>query len=256
MGKSIRLSRIFRKSTGNTLILPVDHGIGGSIEGLEDPAKVLRELNIPEVDAVLLNDGLLKQAKDVFEGKSSPGRLLNADIFSYEEKNHVMEHQITYSPKYAVRKGYDCLKLVLFWDQPSYQRMRSMRLIANVIEEAEKWDMPVLVEPLTIQPIEDPVERSEVLTDANRAAFELGADILKVAHPGNIETLKEWVDYFNIPIVLLGGSKTGTTEDLIEQVTEAINIGVNGVAIGRNVWQRPVDEAKQLLKTFAEVIHK
>jgi len=256
MGKSLRLSRIFRKDTGNTLVLPVDHGIGGSMQGLEDPVKVLRELQIPEVDAVLLNDGLSRQAKDIFEGKGAPGRMLNADVFSYEVQNEKLEHHLTYSPEFAVRKGYDCVKLVLFWDRPAAERMRSMKLIASVIEEAAKWDMPVLVEPLTSKPIEDPEERSKVLTDANRAAFELGADILKAAHPGNVDTLKEWVNAFNVPIILLGGSKAGTTEELIQQVDEAIEVGVNGVAIGRNVWQRPTEEAKELLRTFAEIIHK
>ncbi|MCF3944111.1 class I fructose-bisphosphate aldolase [Oceanobacillus alkalisoli] len=256
MGKSLRLSRIFRKDTGNTLVLPVDHGIGGSMEGLEDPVKTLRELQTPGVDAVLLNDGVARQASEVFQGKGAPGRMLNADVFSYEVKNERMEHQLTFSPETAVRRGYDCMKLVLFWDRPAAERMRSIKLIASVIEEAEKWEMPVLVEPLTSKPIEDPEERANVLTDANRVAFELGADILKVAHPGDTKTLESWVKYFNVPIILLGGSKSGSTEDLVKMVDEAVDVGVNGVAIGRNVWQRPPEEAKELLERFANIIHK
>ncbi|MEK4302068.1 hypothetical protein MKY30_22180 [Oceanobacillus sp. FSL W8-0428] len=256
MGKSLRLSRIFRKDTGNSLILPVDHGIGGSIEGLEDPVKILKELQTPDIDAILLNDGVARQAEEVFYGKGTPGRMLNSDIFSYEVKNERMEHHLTFSPEFAVRKGYDCIKLVLFWDRPAEERMRSMKLIASVIEEAEKWEMPVLVEPLTSKPIEDPKERAKVLSDANRAAFELGADILKVAHPGDTKTLENWVNYFDIPIILLGGNKSGTTEDLVNMVDDAINVGINGVAIGRNVWQRPPKEAKELLARFAEIIHK
>lgn len=231
MGKSLRLSRIFRKDTGNSLILPVDHGIGGSIEGLEDPVKILKELQTPDIDAILLNDGVARQAEEVFYGKGTPGRMLNSDIFSYEVKNERMEHHLTFSPEFAVRKGYDCIKLVLFWDRPAEERMRSMKLIASVIEEAEKWEMPVLVEPLTSKPIEDPKERAKVLSDANRAAFELGADILKVAHPGDTKTLENWVNYFDIPIILLGGNKSGTTEDLVNMVDDAINVGINGVAL-------------------------
>jgi len=256
MSKALRLSRIFRKDTGNTLILPVDHGIGGSIEGLEDPVKTLKDLQIPEIDAVLLNDGVARQAEDVFHGRNAPGRLLNSDVFSYEEQSEKLQHQITFSPETAVRKGYDCMKLVLFWDRPAEERMRSIKLIASVIEEAEKWEMPVLVEPLLSKPVNDVKERAELLTSANRVAFELGADILKSNHPGDIEVLKDWVKYFDIPIILLGGSKSGTTDDLIKTVDEAINIGVNGVAIGRNVWQRTPEEAKSLLKKFAEIVHK
>jgi len=256
MSKKFRLSRIFRKDTGNTLVLPVDHGIGGSIQGLENPVQTLKKLQIPDVDAVLLNDGVARKAESVFHGRNAPGRLLNSDVFSYEEKSEKLQHQITFSPETAVRKGYDCMKLVLFWDRPAEERMRSIKLIASVIEEAEKWEMPVLVEPLLSKPTDNIAQRAELLTSANRVAFELGADILKSDHPGDANVLKKWVEYFDIPIILLGGSKSGTTDDLIETVDEAIDAGVNGVAIGRNVWQRPPEDAKELLKKFAKIVHK
>lgn len=256
MGKELRLSRIFREDTGNALVLPVDHGITGNIEGLEYPIKTLHELYTPDIDAVLLNDGVARQSGDVFYGKGGPGRILNADLFSYDEKNDSVEHHLTFGPEIAVRKGYDCLKLIIYWDRPDEERMRSIKLIASVIEEAEKWDMPVLVEPLLSKPVNDQQERAKALTDANRVAFELGADILKSAHPGDTKTLEHWVESFNIPIILLGGGKSGTTDDLVNMVDEAVGVGINGVAIGRNVWQRPVDEAKDLLARFAEVIHK
>lgn len=256
MSKKFRLSRIFRKDTGNTLVLPIDHGIGGSIQGLENPVQTLKKLQIPDVDAVLLNDGVARKAESVFHGRNAPGRLLNSDVFSYEEKSEKLQHQITFSPETAVRKGYDCMKLVLFWDRPAEERMRSIKLIASVIEEAEKWEMPVLVEPLLSKPTDNIAQRAELLTSANRVAFELGADILKSDHPGDANVLKKWVEYFDIPIILLGGSKSGTTDDLIETVDEAIDAGVNGVAIGRNVWQRPPEDAKELLKKFAKIVHK
>lgn len=256
MGKSLRLSRIFRKDTGNALVLPVDHGIGGSLKGLEDPVQTIKALQTSHIDAVLLNDGIAKQVEESFYGRNAPGRMLNADVFSYDTTNDKLEHHVTFSPELAVRKGYDCMKFVLFWDRPAEERMRSISLLASIIEEADKWDMPVLIEPLASKPIEDPEEYKKVLTDANRVAYELGADILKVAYPGDNETLKDWVKKFNVPIILLGGGKTGTKEDLIKLVAEAVDVGVNGVAIGRNVWQRPVEEAKELLRNFADIIHQ
>lgn len=254
MSKSLRLSKIFSPETGNTLILPIDHGLMGSFEGLEDPVKVLKELQIPAIDAVLLNDGVAKQASGVFRGRNAPGRMLNSDMFNFSE-NGKMNHELNFNPETALRKGYDCMKLVLFWDRPAEERMRSMKLIASCIEEANNWDMPVLVEPLISMPIENNEERAKVLTDATRAAFELGADILKVPHPGDINTLKKWVQCFDVPMILLGGGKDGTTQDLINLVEEAINVGIRGVAIGRNVWQRPTYEAKQVLARFAEIVH-
>lgn len=255
MSKSLRLSKIFSPHTGNTLILPIDHGLMGCMEGLEDPVKILKELQTPDIDGVLLNDGVAKQAESVFKGRSAPARLLNSDMFNFEENGKV-NHELSYSPETALRKGYDCMKLVLFWDVTENERIRSMKLIASCIEEANKWEMPVLVEPLTSKLIENQEERVKVLTDAMRVAFELGADILKVPHPGDVNVLKAWVQYFDVPLILLGGGKNGTTEDLINQVDEAIEVGFRGVAIGRNVWQRPTDEARDLLQKFAGIVHK
>src|SRR5699024_7126924 len=195
------------------LILPIDHGISGSKEGLEDPITVLRELSIPQVDAVLLNDGVSKQSDKVFRSNNAPGRILNSDIFNYEIESEKMIHHLTFTPEFAVRKGYDCIKLVLFWDRPAQERMRSIKLLSSVIEEADKWGMPVLIEPLLSKPVADINRRAKLLTDANRVAFELGADILKVAHPGDSNIIKEWVKYFNIPIILLGGGKSGTAKE-------------------------------------------
>lgn len=255
MSKSLRLSKIFNPDTGNTLILPVDHGLMGSMKGLENPIKLLKELLTPDIDAVLLNDGVARRAESVFHGRNAPGRLLNSDMFNFDN-NGRMNHELSYSPETALRNGYDCIKLVLFWDRPENERMRSMKLIASCIEEANKWEMPVLVEPLTSQPITNEEQSIQVLTDATRAAFELGADVLKVPHPGDTSVLKDWVQYFNVPLILLGGGKNGTTKGLVNLVEESVNVGVRGVAIGRNVWQRPISEAKDVLSQFSKVVHK
>jgi|HigsolmetaAR205D_1030408.scaffolds.fasta_scaffold00699_11 DhnA-type fructose-1,6-bisphosphate aldolase and related enzymes len=255
MSKSYRLSRIFRPETGNSLVLPIDHGLAwGYVKGLENPCEVLKNLKTPDIDAVLLSDGIAKQSESVFYGRNTPARLLCADTFYMENKK--LNHELVVSPETAARRGYDCVKVILFWDRPAEERMKSVKLIANCIQEAEKWDMPVMVEPLTFDPVEDKEERIKILSDATRIAYELGADILKIPHPGDKETLENWVKNFNVPTILLGGGKSGSTEDLIALVDEAISVGVRGVAIGRNVWQRSSEEAKKVLSAFAEIIHK
>jgi|SRR5699024_6527143 len=255
MSKAYRLSKIFRPETGNTLILPVDHGVSaGNIQGLENPHKTLEELNIPDVDAVLMSDGFAKQAESVFYGRNTPGRIQAADVV-YMGNNKIY-HELNTSIETAVRRGYDCLKFIMFWDRPAEEQMQSVQVISKAIQEAEKWDMPVLVEPLTFDHIEDEEERIKVLSDSARVAYELGADILKLPHPGNIDTIKTWVNTFNVPIILLGGAFKGEVANLVDQVDEAVSAGVKGVAIGRNLWQRPIEEAKHMLSELARVIHK
>lgn len=255
MSKSYRLSRIFRPETGNTLILPIDHGIvEGNIKGLEKPKQVLLDLKTPDIDAVLMTDGIARHTEPVFHGKNSPARIQTSDLFYLD--NGKMYHELNTTAENAVRMGYDCMKLIMFWDRPAEEQMQSVKIISNVVKEAEKWNMPVLVEPLTFDPIEDEEERIKVLSDAARIAYELGADILKLPHPGNVDVMKEWASNFNVPVIMLGGGMSGGIEELINRVEEAVSVGIRGVAIGRNIWQRPSEEAKKLLSTFAEIVHK
>ncbi|WP_088106129.1 class I fructose-bisphosphate aldolase [Halalkalibacter urbisdiaboli] len=255
MSKALRLSRIFRPDTGNTLILPIDHGIAfGEVKGLENPIQVIKELMSIDTDAVLITEGIANQAERFFLGRNASARILTADAFYGDSST--MYHEIISTPEGAVRKGYDCLKVMLFWDRPSKERAKSVKIIADLIREAEKVDLPVMVEPLTLDVVDDPEEKTVILNDAVRIGYELGADILKVPDPGNKETLRKWCENYNVPFVLLGGGASGGVEQLITMVGEALSVGVRGVAIGRNVWQRPKDEAIKLLSTFASIIHQ
>jgi class I fructose-bisphosphate aldolase len=85
--------------------------------------------------------------------------------------------------------------------------------------------------------------------------MELGVDILKVAYPGDVGTLASWRAELHLPIVMLGGPKSGTTEDLLSMVGDAMTAGANGIVIGRRVWQRPLDEAASLLEKLYAIVH-
>lgn len=254
MSKEYRMSRIFRPETGNTLILPIDHGIvEGNIQGLERPKQVLSDLKTPDIDAVLMTDGIARHTESVFYGKNSPARIQTSDLFYLD--NGKMYHELNTTAENAVRMGYDCMKLIMFWDRPAEEQMKSVKIISEVVKEADKWNMPVLVEPLTFEPIEDEEKRIKVLSDAARVAYELGADILKLPHPGDTSVMKEWANNFDVPVIMLGGGVSGGVNELISRVEEAVSVGIRGVAIGRNVWQRPTEEAKDLLSTFANIVH-
>lgn len=254
MSIEYRLSKIFQQESGNTFVLPVDHGLSlGYIEGLENPVEVLKNLINENVDTVLIADGLARQCEEIFFGRNAPAKMLCADIF-YEEDGE-LHQRLVMSPETAVKKGYDCIKLILFWDRPAKERIQFVELIANCIEEAHKWNIPVLVEPLTRNPVEDKEEYIQILSDGVRTAFELGADILKVPHPGDVDILQKWVVYYKVPFILLGGGKSGSIDDLKEMVQEAVDVGVRGVAIGRNIWQRPPEEAKELMASFSKILH-
>ncbi|RIV28676.1 hypothetical protein D2Q93_02740 [Alicyclobacillaceae bacterium I2511] len=89
-------------------------------------------------------------------------------------------------------------------------------------------------------------EHVQELSDAVRVSFILGPDVLKVPYPGSADVadvLKEWITFFQILMVLLGGSTSGTTQQtqLLDDVQQAIEVGARAIAIGKNVWQRPIE---------------
>ena len=61
IGKSVRLERIFKRETGNVIIIPMDHGVGaGPIKGLIDLPEMVNKVAQDGVNAVFGHVGLPK----------------------------------------------------------------------------------------------------------------------------------------------------------------------------------------------------
>jgi len=86
-------------------------------------------------------------------------------------------------------------------------------------------------------------------------AAELGADILKVTYPGDPAVLSAWSCELGLPMVILGGPPSGTAHDRCALMSEAIAAGARGITIGRRVWQRPADEAIELLGRLTRIVY-
>jgi class I fructose-bisphosphate aldolase len=79
---------------------------------------------------------------------------------------------------------------------------------------------------------------AETIAYATRLGLELGADIAKVKYPGSSEAMQWAVDNAGeMRVVMSGGSKT-SDEAFLSTVAEAIEAGADGLAVGRNVFQR------------------
>lgn len=250
-GKEYRMGRLFHPQDGRSVVLPVDHGVAlGHVDGLRDPVTVLRALVEVGPDAVLLNPGLSAAAADVFRHSAAPARILTVDNF-YLDADSLVHYRIGWAEK-AVVDGYDAMKILLPWDGTVHERMQSTKLVAKFVKEADKWQIPLIVEPTLLR---DSKPDSQTLSDCVRIAFELGADILKTPFPGSVEVLAEWVRSFPVPIVILGGPKGSSDTELLQSVADAVRVGAKGVAIGRNVWQRDLPEAIGFFRALTNTVH-
>jgi class I fructose-bisphosphate aldolase len=140
------------------------------------------------------------------------------------------------------------------WDTPSAARTATCRRIAVVIREADRWQMPVMVEPIALS---TPRGESAVATELHgaRTAMELGAHIIKIAYPGSAQIMASLTRELGLPVVILGGPKSSSAADVIQLVDEAMTAGASGIVIGRQVWQREPAERLALMQVLVDVVH-
>ncbi|MBX6372270.1 MAG: deoxyribose-phosphate aldolase [Acidothermus sp.] len=253
-GSTYRLGRIFGRD-GRTMVLPVDHGLMlGRIAGLEDPVAMTSTAIEAGCDGLLMSAGLARATASLFAERGSPARLLTVDTLFRDGETDAAAATLVTSVRQAARLGVDAVKLLMAWDFPSAQRTATVQRIASVIEEAARWDMPVMVEPLTLRE-KDAARSAELMVEAARIATELGADILKVAYPGDPQVLADLVAESRLPVVILGGPRVSTVAELLGVVDEALRAGASGIVIGRQVWQRPPAERTAVMKALVDVVH-
>jgi len=251
-GKRTRMGRIFG-ADGRCVVLPLDHGtVLGRPAGLEDPLAVLDAFLDSRCDGFLLGPGLMRRSADRFARRDAPARLFTLDQHFHDGTS--VGHRPAGSVELAAALGADAVKLLMPWDLGAGERSRSAALAAGVIAAAEPVGMPVMLEPVAVATEPGPGAVA-VVGDGCRAAVELGADIVKLAHPGDADLLAAWASESGVPLVLLGGPAVGSAEELVATVEEAVAAGASGIVIGRRVWQRPLEEARALLERLAAVVH-
>jgi class I fructose-bisphosphate aldolase len=145
------------------------------------------------------------------------------------------------------------VKLYMAWNVPSRERAGTIARIAELIRRADEYDLPVMLEPIAVGEERTP-EAIALEGDGARSALEVGADIIKLAYPGP-ELTAAWSAELRVPLVILGGPRTGEPESVLELAEEAIANGARGMVIGRNVWQRPPEVTRHLMQRLHEIVH-
>lgn len=173
----------------------------------------------------------------------------------------------------AVAVGYTCYV-------GSPRQDEDFRQFMEVRQEARRVGMPVI---MWAYPRGEFVEgyggRNSLaaVAYAARVACELGAHIVKVNFPGPpkggrysgpFEKYNQLPDLspteaFRMVVraagrsgVLLSGGGMVSEEDLLSRVRDSLEAGVDGIIFGRNIWQRPYDDALALAKELKELLQQ
>jgi DhnA family fructose-bisphosphate aldolase class Ia len=76
---------------------------------------------------------------------------------------------------------------------------------------------------------------------------------VKTLYTGDPESMCRVVEDATVPVIILGGERVRDDDGLINQVEDALEAGVAGVAFGRNIWGHADPAA--ITRRLLEVIH-
>ena len=248
---SYRMNRVFREDRA-ALVVPIDHGVvWGRVPSLEAPVQVMRRFLSEDITGFMVTTGIVKASEVDLARAPAMARVLAIDAFWPTSAPETGTGTLVASLEDAARLGVDCVKLLLPWNVNDEEKIRYCKRIGKVVSEAARWDMPVMVEPVFLNSPRSP-EIIEKELEVARVGYDLGADIIKITFPGPDATAKLCAE-LDIPIVVAGGPLSGDAASTLRDVEDAISAGAQGVVVGRKVWQRSPEEAREVIGEIARI---
>ncbi|MFQ6130063.1 MAG: fructose-bisphosphate aldolase, partial [Candidatus Hadarchaeaceae archaeon] len=71
---------------------------------------------------------------------------------------------------------------------------------------------------------------------------------------GNIDTFQKVIRGCPVPVVIAGGPKMATPQDVLKMAEEAIKAGAIGVSIGRNIFQHR--NPTLMTRALSRIVHE
>ena len=249
IGKKIRLERIINRHTGRTVIAPMDHGVSdGPMKGIIDIDKTVESISQGGADAILMHKGIVEQGHRGC-GKDS-GLIVHLSASTSLAPNPNNKVIVT-SVEKAIQLGADAVSVHVNLGSETESEM--LQELGEISETCSYWGIPLLA---MMYPRGQKVENEhdvELVKHAARVGSELGVDIVKTNYTGDPDSFKEVVEGALVPVVIAGGPKVDTDEELLQMVKDSIEVGGAGVAFGRNLFQ--AENPGKITRAISEVVH-
>lgn len=269
-GKKARLHRLLFEhgpKNGTLLFLPIDQGLEHGPRDFfpnppsKNPDYQLRIAEEGNFSAIVFHIGIAEKHMHRFAGRVPLVLKLNG-------KTEIPNDKEAFSPQTAtvedaVRLGADAVGYTLYVGSPSQDR--DFVQFRKIREDAERYGMPVIV---WSYPRGEAVEQKGgkdsfyAIDYAARTASELGADVIKLNIPkidkakaaaspkpyssldvSQEEALRQVIASAGRSLVVFAGGEKENDEELIHKAKLVIDAGADGLIFGRNIWQRPHEEA-------------
>lgn len=248
-GMQWRMRKIFRRDTGRSLVVAVDHGMAlGPVTGIQDIAQTIKKLDATGfVDAWLLTKGIYYHA---FAPVNNPGVIMRISGGATIAGPELTREGLTAETEEALAAGADAVAASAFiGSEYEHQTLVNM---ARAAGECRRWNVPMLGVVGLGKVNEDKKKDPKFIALGARVAAEHGADIVKTYYT---ETdFDRVVAGCPVPVLIAGGPKCETDQDTLHMISGAVQGGARGIVMGRNVWQSPHPEA--LLAAVNGIIHE
>lgn len=261
-----RLNRLFNQESGRALDVAVDHGFFGEpsfIEGIEDMDSVVSTLVRANPDAVQLTIGQARLLQQV-PGKQKPALVLRTDIanvYGNPLDEHLFSLHIPNAIEEAVRldAAAVCVNLIHLPGRPE-MREANIESIMALREEATRWQMPLMIEPLVMR--ENPQSGGGYAVDGDtekivtlvRQAKELGADLIKADPTDDTGHYSRVIEVAgDVPVLVRGGGRVDD-RTLLERTVAVLDQGARGIVYGRNIIQHPKPAA--ITSALMAILHE
>jgi len=249
IGKKIRLERIIDRNSGKTVIVPMDHGVTvGPIAGLEDMRTTIGKVVAGGANAILMHKGVVRT------GHRGAGRDVGLIIHlsgGTSLSPHPNAKELVCTVEEAMKLGADAVSIHINLGAETDREMLGQ--LGYVSERCLHWQMPLVAMMYVRGPmIENEFDVVNV-KHAARVAAELGADIVKVPYTGSIESFSQVVRGCPAPVVIAGGPKMESDEDIFKMVKDALEAGAAGASIGRNAFQHKTPD--KMVQALSRMVH-
>jgi fructose-bisphosphate aldolase, class I len=272
-GKRTRLHRLLYKygpGNGTLLLLPIDQGLEHGPRDFfvnpaaKDPEFQLRLAKEGGFSGIVFQIGIAEKYMSKYAGQVPLVLKLNGKTEIPSDKQPISPLLATVED--AVRLGADAVGYTLYVGSPlqaqDFEQWRKVR------EDADRYGLPTIVwayprgEAIDAKGGRDSLYAVDYAT---RVAGEVGADIVKVNVPkldrekdaaapapySSMSVTREQavrmvVESAGKTLVLFSGGEMQGDEGVIEKARIGMASGATGLIFGRNVWQRPYDEALAL----------
>lgn len=261
--KQYRLNRMFNPESGNLLDVAIDHGIFGEpsfLTGLENPVEAITRLAEAGPDVIQLTPGAAPLLQSL-PSRHKPALLMRADVanvYGNPLDSHLFSVHADDAVERAVRLDAAAVvaNLLQVVGKP-HLRQQSIESILALRAAADRYSMPLMIEPLVMQDnakggyaVDGDADKIVTLV---RQAIELGADLVKADPTDDPDEYHRVIETAaGVPVLVRGGGRTSDHE-LLRRTEEVLRQGARGIVYGRNIVQH--SDPVGITRALMSVVH-